>query len=141
MACSFTIQPPTTTGDDGQPSNSLVEDARRVLALMEDERVLTAHALLAAIKERMHETKSTTKRLKKMASFRKEASSGEEDYRAASAILESNQAKLDKLNVRVIYVYCVYMFFLLLWILSCSLLPSHSLLNSFITHSFIHSCL
>jgi hypothetical protein len=50
---TFTIQPPCTSGDSGAPSDSLSNDFDRVFMLIEDERHLTAHALLESVRERL----------------------------------------------------------------------------------------
>ena len=55
----YTIRPPLTTGDDGQPSDSLWRDAQRVLDLIEDERHLTAQDLLHHVQERCQNAAAT----------------------------------------------------------------------------------
>lgn len=50
---AFTIRPPCTIHDDGAPTDSLRRDADRVFLLIEDERHLTAEALLASVQERV----------------------------------------------------------------------------------------
>lgn len=106
----FVIRPPTTTGDDAQPSGSLLRDVHRILALMQDERIMAAHGLYNSVHSRLDEWKaqqkqSPTKRLKKFAmrSSKKADMSvhptEDHEYRAANDILESKREELDKLNV------------------------------------------
>lgn len=47
------LGPPATASDDGSPSDSLSEDARRVLRLIEDERHLCAESLYKNLKGRL----------------------------------------------------------------------------------------
>jgi hypothetical protein len=49
----FTIQPPLTTGDTGQPTSSLLLDTERIFALIEDERHLTARKLYQSVLARL----------------------------------------------------------------------------------------
>lgn len=51
----FSINPPCTAGDAGLPSDSLSNDVSRVFHLIEDERHLTAHALLLSVQTRIAE--------------------------------------------------------------------------------------
>jgi hypothetical protein len=71
---AYQIRPPLTTGDKGEPSNStcngstssstgessILNDTRRIFDLIEDERHLTAHALLVSVQKRLEEWRSTT---------------------------------------------------------------------------------
>lgn len=51
----FEIRPPTTTGDKGDPSDSILQDAHRIFALIDDERHLVAHKLYRNVRERLNE--------------------------------------------------------------------------------------
>lgn len=122
---NFEIQPPTTTHDNAQPSLSLERDAQRVLALMQDERILAAHALHQDVCRRLkeyeehHKDVSPTKR-RKYSLFRgangdsiTDAQAQYNDYTAAQAIFESKQNELNKLtvcfsNISVLAVICAY---------------------------------
>jgi len=106
-ATGYSIRPPSTTGDDGQPSNSLLRDVRRVFALMQDERILVAHALHQNVMSRLEEWKihekeqSAARRIRHFAARRTSVEEAEDhECRAANDILESKQQELDSLNVR-----------------------------------------
>lgn len=109
-ATGCTIRPPTTMGDNAKPSDSILRDSHRVLALLEDERILAASALLDNVKNRIQEReskrkKSSARRLKKMASFGSSSNLlQDEEYRTANELLESNQSKLDILSVCVLCI-------------------------------------
>lgn len=49
----FTIKAPLTTGDKGEPSDSILKDAKRVFDFIEDERHLTALDLYKSVKSRV----------------------------------------------------------------------------------------
>jgi len=51
----FEILPPTTSGDDGTPSSSIVGDVNRVFRFIDDERHLVAHKLFLTIRQRLLE--------------------------------------------------------------------------------------
>ena len=51
----FEIKAPTTSGDDGTPTLSLLKDAERVFAFMSDERHLIAEKLYLDVKHRLDE--------------------------------------------------------------------------------------
>jgi hypothetical protein len=60
---AYQIRPPLTTGDKGEPStgeSSILTDTRRIFDLIEDERHLTAHALLVSVQKRLEEWSNTT---------------------------------------------------------------------------------
>ena len=118
MTSGLVIRPPTTTGDNAQPSASLLRDVRRVLALMQDERIMAAHQLLTSVRSRLEEWKrsssspSSPSRRFKLVSRRSSttndnAHADEHEYRAANDILESKQEELDKLNVRQM-LFCLF---------------------------------
>jgi len=54
----FEIRPPCTLNDDGEPSASLLNDAKRVFDFIEDERHLTAERLLQSVHERLQQQQS-----------------------------------------------------------------------------------
>jgi hypothetical protein len=49
----FQILPPSTSGDNGEPSASLWKDAKRMIRLVHDERLLVAEKLLLDIRRRL----------------------------------------------------------------------------------------
>jgi hypothetical protein len=49
----FKIHAPTTSGDNGAPTASLLKDAERVFQFMQDERHLTAEKLYLNVKQRL----------------------------------------------------------------------------------------
>jgi hypothetical protein len=111
----FTIRPPCTTGDSGDPGPSLGKDAERVFDFIEDERHLTAHDLLKDVRRRIKEqeaivTRNSTRSSKRKPSRlaiikRKEAAKSEteqldrEELDRAKEILNSKKAAIDKLEV------------------------------------------
>jgi hypothetical protein len=113
----FTIRPPCTTGDSGDPGPSLGKDVERVFDFIEDERHLTAHDLLKDVRRRIKEqeaiaTRNSTRSSKRKPSRlaiikRKESAKLEteqldrEELDRAKEILNSNNAAIDKLENRV----------------------------------------
>ncbi|GKY99318.1 hypothetical protein MPSEU_000886900 [Mayamaea pseudoterrestris] len=55
----FEIKAPTTSGDNGAPTASLLKDAERVFRLIQDERHLTAEKLYLDVKQRLHDWKKS----------------------------------------------------------------------------------
>ena len=51
----FEIKAPTTSGDDGAPTLSILKDAERVFAFMNDERHLIAEKMYLDVKHRLDE--------------------------------------------------------------------------------------
>jgi hypothetical protein len=49
----FHIRPPSTTNDNGLPSDSIGNDIKRLFALIDDERHITAYKLLSSIRNRI----------------------------------------------------------------------------------------
>jgi hypothetical protein len=49
----FVISKPTTVNDVGSPSDNLVSDVHRIVALIQDERHMIAEELLASVQQRM----------------------------------------------------------------------------------------
>lgn len=56
----FIIRPPTTIDDDASPSENIVDDANRVLAMIQDERHLCAEALLRDVQRRLEDHDTDT---------------------------------------------------------------------------------
>ncbi|MGK3741796.1 MAG: hypothetical protein ACI90V_008650 [Bacillariaceae sp.] len=54
----FKIKAPTTTNDNGEPSDQCFFDAKRVLRLIEDERYLSAQELYSSILDRLQESEN-----------------------------------------------------------------------------------
>lgn len=106
----YVILPPTTTRDDGTPSNSMSQDLDRIVRLIHDERHITAHNLLRTVKERLKSPPvipETPKKgiLKRKPKISTEMIAKERDYNEANAIIESSKDVLDKLEVRLLD-YC-----------------------------------
>jgi hypothetical protein len=53
MGPRFVISKPTTVNDVGSPSDNLVSDVHRIVALIQDERHMIAEELLASVQQRM----------------------------------------------------------------------------------------
>jgi hypothetical protein len=53
MGPRFVISKPTTVNDVGSPSENIVSDVHRIVALIQDERHMIAEELLASVKQRM----------------------------------------------------------------------------------------
>jgi len=107
----FAIRPPCTSGDKGEPSASVLKDAHRVLALIEDERHLTAQKLYHDVKRRIEQCETPSvretspKRKHRLNLHRRKQPSPEElskekDVRDAKKLVESKEPELDKLEVR-----------------------------------------
>ena len=95
-----TISPLLTIGDDGSPSDSCLNDAKRIFKLIIDERHLCAHDLYVDLKERLEQPvdhPSPKRKLKflKSSSPRKRR----KDAEAAKALLESKKETIKKLQV------------------------------------------
>ena len=106
----FAIRPPCTTGDKGEPSPSVLNDAHRVFALLEDERHLTAQKLYHDIKRRIEQwetpsvKEASPKRKHRLHVHRRKQPSPEEVQRAkdmkdAKNLLELREAELNTLEV------------------------------------------
>lgn len=131
---NYVILPPTTTGDTAQPSNSVLRDVRRVLALLQDERILAANELYQNVTCRLNEwneahheqqeqEKSPSKRHALKHAFGRLGHSKktvdtttssqeiteDQEYRAANDLLQSRRIDIDKMIVRVRNV-CLYAF-------------------------------
>lgn len=101
----YVILPPTTTGDDGTPSNSICQDLDRIVRLIQDERHITAHNLLQSVKEKLKlppVLPETPKKgiLKRKPKISTEMLTRERDYYEAKAIIENSKDILEKLEVR-----------------------------------------
>jgi hypothetical protein len=104
MSGDFVIRPPTTTGDAAKPSSSLLRDVRRVLALIQDERILAAHDLYNSVRNRLEQWKNQQPQTR--LSFRRRqhghgVHTEDHEYRATNDVLISKKAELDKLEVRM----------------------------------------
>jgi hypothetical protein len=114
---TFTILPPCTSGDTGAPSYSLSNDLDRVFMLIEDERHLTAHALLESVRERLlcweallqesqgSEKSNLPRKNNRMSKKEKEILAAKEkkdaeELKGIKDKLSLKQAVIDKLEVR-----------------------------------------
>jgi len=105
---SINIQKPSTSGDNGTPTNSCVHDLKRVLRLIEDERHLIANDLYQDIIGRIDTFRSTSlaaaaipvKRLRlrksKSITIKEEIT---KDIQEAEGMISSNRTILDNLSV------------------------------------------
>ena len=112
----FKIKPPTTTNDTGDPTDSCLFDAKRVLRLIEDERYLVAQELYHSIKERFEAENSdandavrrkvdASNRKKSMRSLLKRQKSTKkvnENHVKARQLLDDNDDNLTKMEVIII---------------------------------------
>lgn len=112
----FKIKPPTTTNDTGDPTDSCLFDAKRVLRLIEDERYLSAQELYHSIKERFEAENSdandavrrkvdASNRKKSMRSLLKRQKSTKkvnENHVKARQLLDDNDDNLTKMEVIII---------------------------------------
>ena len=104
---TFSIQPPETAGDKGEPSKSILKDTERIFAFIEDERHLVAHRLYENVKRRIQQIEDQNPVKKKSrgkvkAFLRKESSAlnkEHEELLLAKSILTENELKLQKLEV------------------------------------------
>lgn len=110
----FVIRPPTTTGDDAKPSGSLLRDVRRVLALIEDERLFAAHGLYCDVFTRLEawrtqksqqQTSPSRKipkalRLSSKRNQQKAVHTEDHEHNAADDLLNMKKKELEKLKVR-----------------------------------------
>jgi len=127
----YEIKPPGTSGDMGEATKSISADAARVFCFIEDERHLTAHALLTDVRTRLGvwqeaqhatESKSATRRRskgigfglphykagKKVDAAKKAAAEGE--MKQVQELLQSKEKALDILEVCVHAIYrCGYL--------------------------------
>ena len=105
---AYSIQYPSTTQDDGSPSDDPLHDCRRVLLLIEDERHLTAQKLYSSVIVRLEnhpggnpeQLKSLRRQgvlkrrqMKKLTAFQ------DEEYLALRQFLESHCQTLSTLEV------------------------------------------
>ena len=116
---AFEILPPCTLNDDGEPSTNLLNDARRVLDLMRDERHLKAHELWQSVQERLTcttalldesersiESKKKTKKHLQYYIFHQKKDREEEanqkermeELQQIQQLLDSNQEALERLS-------------------------------------------
>jgi hypothetical protein len=107
QAEGFAIRPPTTMGDDGTPSNSVSRDLDRVVRLVQDERHLTAHALLEEVRERLKTERpvlpATPKKgglLKRKPKVTEAMLAAEREYMDVEQFLLNNTEMLETLEVR-----------------------------------------
>lgn len=107
-ADGFSIRPPTTTGDDGTPSTSVSKDLDRVVRLIQDERHLTAHALLEEVRKRLQNERpvlpaASPKKggfLKRKSKVTEAMLAAEREYVEAEQFLVNNSEMLETLEVR-----------------------------------------
>ena len=116
----FIIRPPTTIDDDASPSDNIVNDARRVLAMIQDERHLCAESLLRDVESRLEEHETSTllstsptsasasspnrfRLLRRHTSpskqHRRSIDKSNNDFAEAKRILQQNRLNLAKLKV------------------------------------------
>mmetsp|Transcript_5439 Transcript_5439/g.8929 ORF Transcript_5439/g.8929 Transcript_5439/m.8929 type:complete len:896 (+) Transcript_5439:182-2869(+) len=100
----YKIKHPSTTKDDGSPSDDLFNDCRRILHFIDDERHLPAQQLLTSVHTRLdvhpgkagHPTKHVS--LLKRKKLKKELLAHEEEYRKIDAFLAVHRVTLDTLE-------------------------------------------
>ncbi len=104
----FRITKPTTSKDDGTPSNSCFEDIKRVFRFIEDERHLIAQGLYHNVLERLyvmqselvqppHSKKSKLRLRKSKSSIVREEQA--KDMESTQDWIKTKQAVLDDLDV------------------------------------------
>lgn len=107
----YSIQYPSTTQDDGSPSDDPLHDCRRVLLLIEDERHLTAQKLYSSVTVRLENHPGTNREqlksprrlgVMKRRQMKKLTAVQEEEYLAIRKFLESHRQILSTLEVREI---------------------------------------
>jgi len=104
----YTIKFPSTTQDDGSPSDDILHDCRRILLLIDDERHLIAQKLYASVTERLQEhpgrnytpVKFHPVNVLKRKKLKKVADSQGEHYTTILQYLEAHREILDTLEVR-----------------------------------------
>jgi hypothetical protein len=104
----FKITKPSTSEDDGTPSDSCLEDVKRVFRLIEDERHLIAEGLYRDVLGRLREgnaesSSSPSNKHHKLRLRRSKSSKLKEehvkDMQAAQDLIDSKKAVLDDLDV------------------------------------------
>ena len=108
----YTIKFPSTTRDDGSPSDDILHDCRRILLLIDDERHLIAQKLYASVTSRLQEhpgkdpkpLKFHPSNVLKRKKLKKVASSQEEDYITILQFLDAHREILEILEVRPLTV-------------------------------------
>lgn len=104
---SFSIRPPVTAGDKGDPSESILKDTERIFALIEDERHLVAHRLYENVIRRIQQLEDQgpvkKKSRGKLKTFLRKESSAlskeQEEIHLAKTKLKENEIGLQKLEV------------------------------------------
>jgi hypothetical protein len=117
----FTILPPSTIQDDGSPSDSLPNDAKRLLRFIQDERHLVAGELLVTIRTRLESAatvlakekaavpeKRFFKRSAAAAASSKQQLELQTNVQETLVILEENKTIISLLEVRITTIihYC-----------------------------------
>jgi superfamily II RNA helicase len=104
----FEINHPSTTHDDGSPSEDVFHDCRRVILLIEDERLLVAQKLFSTVPPRLEEhpgknLKATQKLVKQQILNRKKvkkvAELQKEEYLAIQKYLDDHRETLIMMEV------------------------------------------
>ncbi len=103
---AYTIRPPLTAGDRGEPSKSILKDVERIFALIEDERHLIAHRLYESVQRRIRQIEDQLPVKKKSRKFKgllkKENAAltkEQEELQLAKNILKEKESELHKLEV------------------------------------------
>ncbi len=113
------IRPPTTTNDDGNPTESISLDAKRIFRLIEDERHLVAQTLYHSVLDRLDQSAAQSpasmgvgkpKKLhlrplhnrRHQQEIQKHKSSERKEHEKARLLLEANVAILEKLEVMIV---------------------------------------
>jgi hypothetical protein len=107
---AYSIQFPSTTKDDGSPSEDALHDCRRVLLLVEDERHLTAQKLYSSVILRLEnhpgrnpeELRARRRGVFKRRHMKKHTAFQEEEYLALLQFIEGHRPTLATLEVREI---------------------------------------
>jgi len=108
MAGSGKIKRPKTIFDDGNPTDSIIFDAKRVLRLIEDERYLSAEVLYHSVQERIHfddaddeESLTGSKiSIRKKPKRKRSSSKKALDKKQAEELLENNKEIVQKMEDR-----------------------------------------
>jgi len=95
IPCYYTPVPPQSIGDDGSPSDSILQDTKRVLSLLQDDRHLLAETLLQTVETRLQ--KQILVQVTTPSNKRKQVSS---EAQLTQTILDQNTSKLEQLRHR-----------------------------------------
>jgi hypothetical protein len=115
------VRPPTTTNDDGNPTESISIDTERIFRLIEDERHLVAQNLYYSVQDRLQQSAAPSptdkgpgkpaklhlrplQNRRQLQEIKKLKASERKEHEKARGVLEANQAILEKLEVRMCFL-------------------------------------